>query len=200
MNASADLLLKKHAADEAAGTPTRSRPAALHAQLESDFATLYRQNFDFVWRSLRRLGVSPAVVEDAVQDTFVVLHRRLVDLRPEASFRSFLFAITLRVARDYRRSAQRKGADALDPETAPSREAGPYERTAQAQAARILERFLDSLDDDKRAVFAAAELEGMTAPEISEALSMPVNTVYSRLRVARQRFVAFLAATGGRHG
>jgi RNA polymerase sigma-70 factor, ECF subfamily len=186
MNASADLLLKKHVAD--------------HVSATTDFAALYRQHFDFVWRSLRRMGVSPAVVEDAVQDTFIVLHRRLGDLRAEASFRSFLFAITLRIARDYRRSAQRKSADLLDAETSSSSEAGPFERTATAEAARILERFLDSLDESKRAVFAAAELEGMTAPEISEALSMPVNTVYSRLRVARQRFIAFLAATGGRHG
>jgi RNA polymerase sigma-70 factor (ECF subfamily) len=186
MNASADLLFKKHAAGDVSAT--------------TDFAALYRQHFDFVWRSLRRLGVSPAVVEDAVQDTFIVLHRRLGDLRPEASLRSFLFAISLRVARDYRRSAQRKSTDSLDAETASSREAGPFERTATAQASRILERFLDSLDESKRAVFAASELEGMTAPEISEALAMPVNTVYSRLRVARLRFVAFLAATGGRHG
>jgi RNA polymerase sigma-70 factor (ECF subfamily) len=186
MNASADLLLKKHAAGDVSAT--------------TDFTALYRQHFDFVWRSLRRLGVSPAVVEDAVQDTFIVLHRRLGDLRPEASFRSFLFAIALRVARDYRRSAQRKSTDALDMDASSSHEPGPFERTATAQAARILERFLDSLDESKRAVFAAAELEGMTAPEISEALSMPVNTVYSRLRVARLRFVAYLAATGGRHG
>lgn len=148
---------------------------------------------------MRRLGVGPALVEDAVQDTFIVLHRRLSDLHAEASLRSFLFAIALRVARDYRRSAQRKVTDPLDAETSSSREAGPYERAATAQAARILERFLDSLDESKRAVFAAAELEGMTAPEISEALSMPVNTVYSRLRVARERFVAFLARNGGRH-
>jgi RNA polymerase sigma-70 factor (ECF subfamily) len=186
MNASADLLVKQHAASQAVEA--------------SDFAALYRQNFDFVWRSLRRLGVRPAVVEDAVQDTFVVLHRRLGDLRPEVSLRSFLFAITLRIARDYRRTAQRKGTEAIDLETTHSREAGPFDRTATAEAARVLERFLDSLDEAKRAVFAAAELEGMTAPEISEALSMPINTVYSRLRVARQRFVAFLVATGGRRG
>jgi RNA polymerase sigma-70 factor (ECF subfamily) len=185
MNASANSLTQECAA---------AAPAA------RSFHALYNQHFDFVWRSLRRLGVRPAAVEDAVQDTFIVLHRRLEDLRSDASAKAFLFAIALRVSRDYRRSAQRKATERIDEDALVTLDAGPFERTAKAEAARALERFLATLDDDKRAVFAAAELEGMTAPEISEALSVPVNTVYSRLRLARERFLAFLTSEGGRHG
>lgn len=186
MNASADSLLKQRAIE--VRSVTRS------------FQALYHQHFDFVWRSLRRLGVAPASVEDAVQDTFIVVHRRIADLRPDASAKAFLFAIALRVAHDYRRSARRKATEKLDEDALSTREAGPFDRLAKAEATRVLERFLDSLDDDKRAVFASAELEGMTAPEISEALQVPVNTVYSRLRLARERLVLFLASDGGRHG
>lgn len=74
------------------------------------------------------------------------------------------------------------------------------ERALLAEAARVLDRFLNSLDPDKRAVFVLAELEEMSAPEIGQALRAPVNTVYSRLRVARERFVAFLEAEGEPHG
>lgn len=174
--------------------------ASRDATVAHSFEGLYSQYFDFVWRSLRRLGVGPSVVEDAVQDTFVILHRRFDDLRPDASPKAFLFGIALRVAHDYRRTARRKGADRLDLDSAISKEAGPFERTAKAEAVRVIERFLESLDEDKRAVFALAELEGMTAPEISDALSVNLNTVYSRLRMSRERFVAFLALEGTRHG
>jgi RNA polymerase sigma-70 factor (ECF subfamily) len=185
MNASADRLIGESAAREQA--------------VERNFQALYNQHFDFVWRSLRRLGVREASVEDAVQDTFVVLHRRLGDLREGASVKSYLFAIALRVAHDHRRSAERKGADTLNQELIMSNEPGPFERTAKAQAVRALDRFLSGLDEHKRAVFVCAELEGMTAPEISEALSVPLNTVYSRLRIAREHFVAFLTSRGGDH-
>ena len=163
---------------------------------ERAFEAVYAEHCDFVWRCLRRMGVQSAVVEDAVQDTFVIFHRRLSDLRPEASVRAFLFGIALRVAHDYRRSARRKGATSLDVEAQISDESGPFESTMKAEALRRLEQFLATLDDDKRAVFVLAELEQLSAPEISEALAVNLNTVYSRLRLARERFVAFLAAQG----
>jgi RNA polymerase sigma-70 factor, ECF subfamily len=159
----------------------------------SSFDQLYTRHFDFVWRSLRRLGVASGLVDDAAQDTFVVVHRRLGDLRPDASAKAWLFGIALRVARDYRRTARRKPSTSLDVETAPGDSRDPFEDAAVAQAGRVLERFLATLDDDRRAVFVLAELEGLTAPEIGDAVGANVNTVYSRLRVARQRFVEFLA-------
>lgn len=180
-------------------TGMRATSFGSEAPPSRSFEALYGEHFSFVWRSLRRLGVHPSVVEDAAQDTFLVVHRRLADLRPDASPKAFVFGIALRVARDYRRRAMRKNAESLDPEREVSTASGPFERTAKAQAVRLLERFLGSLDDDKRAVFVLAELEGMTAPEISEALGANTNTIYSRLRSARERFVAF-AAEERRHG
>jgi RNA polymerase sigma-70 factor (ECF subfamily) len=161
------------------------------------FDALYARQFDFMWRSLRRLGVPPSQVEDAAQDAFVVVHRKLADLRPDASEKAWLFGIALRVASDYRRTLRRKGTVSFDPELAPSRDTSPFDGTAKAQEARLLEDFLNGLDDDKRAVFVLAELEGASAPEVSEALGCNVNTVYSRLRLARERFVSFLAENGG---
>lgn len=163
------------------------------------FDDLYTRHFDFVWRSLRRLGVHPSLIEDAAQDAFIVLHRKLDALRPEASAKAFVFAIALRVANDYRRTARRKGASSLDDNVASPR-ATPFDDAAKAEAVRLLDAFLESLDEERRAVFVLVELEGMTAPETSEALQVNLNTVYTRLRAARQRFVAFLAARGGARG
>jgi RNA polymerase sigma-70 factor (ECF subfamily) len=177
-----------------------SAPPSAACDAGRDFDTLYEAYFDFVWRSLRRLGVPPSLAEDATQDAFVVVHRRLSDLRSDASPKAWLFGIALRVAHDYRRTLRRKGTSSLDAEAAPSKEHSPFDRTAKAQAAQVLERFLGTLDDDKHAVFVLAELEEMSAPEISEALTVNLNTVYSRLRAARERFVTYLKESGGQHG
>lgn len=170
--------------------------AAVAPAVERTFDALYEHYFDFVWRSLRRLGVHPALVEDAAQDTFVVVHRRFADLRAECSAKAWLFGIAMRVAADYRRKQRRKGTVSIDVDSASSPEGSPFEGTARAEAARFVDRFVVSLDDDKRAVFVLAELEGMSAPEISEALDTKLNTVYSRLRIARERFVEFMRAEG----
>jgi RNA polymerase sigma-70 factor (ECF subfamily) len=190
-----DSTAAKFPRDAAAPPPTPATPATVPS-----FDELYAQHFAFVWRNLRRLGVPQVQVEDAAQDTFVVVHRKLGDLRPEASAKGWLFAIAAHVARDYRRKQRRKPTMSLDADIVTSAERSPFENVAAAQASDALERFLGTLDDDRRAVFVLAELEEMSAPEMSEALGVGVNTLYSRLRNARQRFVAFLADEGCPHG
>jgi RNA polymerase sigma-70 factor (ECF subfamily) len=153
--------------DIAPGKLVRTAGNAPQAAESREFDDLYVRHFSFVWRNLRRLGVPEALVEDAAQDTFVVVHRRLSDLRPDASPKAWLFGIALRVAHDYRRTRQRKPALSLDAETQASPDRGPFEKTARAQAGRVLHRFLETLDPDKRAVFMLAEMEEMSAPEMS---------------------------------
>lgn len=184
--------------DVAAPRLARTGDAAAAPELP-DFEAVYSQHFDFVWRNLRRLGVPPALVEDAAQDTFVVVYRRFEDLRPDASVKAWLFGIALRVAYDYRRSQRRKPGFATDVHEHVATGSSPFEHTACAQAGRVLEQFLASVDEDKRAVFVLAELEEWSAPEMSEALGVGINTIYSRLRAARERFVSFLSDKGSRH-
>ncbi|MFT3926851.1 MAG: sigma-70 family RNA polymerase sigma factor [Myxococcales bacterium] len=168
----------------------------LHAPLTFD--ELYREHFDFVWRTLRRFGVAASVAEDAAQDSFVILHRKWAELRPEASAKGFLFAIALRVAKDYRRKAHRSAGE-LDTEHAVSDAPDACQRTAEAQAAAMLETFLDELDEDKRVAFVLADLEGLSAPEIGVLISTNVNTVYARIRAARSRFEEFMRSRGWSH-
>lgn len=154
------------------------------------FEAIYEEHFDFVWRSLRRLGVPEPSVDDAAQDVFVVVCRRLEDFEGRSKVRTWLFGIALRVARSHRRRLARKGNLDPLPEVLVSDEVGPDERFEQRRAVDFLDAFLDDLDEEKRAVFVLAEMEQMTAPEIEAALGVKLNTVYSRLRAARKAFEA----------
>ncbi|HWB80657.1 MAG TPA: RNA polymerase sigma factor [Nannocystaceae bacterium] len=150
---------------------------------------LHRGHFAYVWRSLRHLGVAPASLDDACQDVFVVAHRRLDEFEGRADPKTWLYAIARRVAADHRR-AQRRAARKLaalvvDPPRAKDELEDPVARN---EAAAHVFRFLDGLDDDKRAVFTLYAFEGLRGPEIAERLAMNLNTVYARLRIARAGF------------
>jgi len=160
-----------------------------------EFGAVYEACFSFVWRSVRRLGVEEAAVDDVVQEIFMVVHRRLADFESRSSLKTWIFGIALRVVRDHRRTLKRKRLDAsaradvtdLD-SIADARETSPHEAMAKAQAVKVLHDLLDELEDEKREVFVLAELEQMSAPQIAEAIGQNVNTVYSRLRAARVAF------------
>jgi len=164
------------------------------------FDQVYDRYFEFAWANLRRLGVPAAHLEDAVQELFIVVSRRLAEFAGRSSLKTWLAGIAWRVASEYRRRESRKGrAEPLpDNLVAPGRD--PLGAAVHAEALRQLDALLDELDQDKRVVFVLAELEQMSVPEIAQALAVNVNTVYSRLRAARITFDEALRAfkTGAR--
>jgi RNA polymerase sigma-70 factor (ECF subfamily) len=164
------------------------QPQVRARQTTLSFTAIYEDYFAFVWRTARRLGVDEAAVDDAVQDVFLVVHRRLGDFEGRSSVKSWLFGITRRVAKDHRRRRDRKDRGKVEAKGLVSKQISPREQAANAEARQVLHQFLNSLDEDKREVFVLAELEQLSAPEIAEATGANVNTVYSRLRVARARF------------
>jgi len=152
---------------------------------EGGFAAVYREYFPFVWRCLRALGVADASLDDAAQEVFVVVHRRLAEFRGESSLRTWLYAIVRNVAANQRRGAQRSSVQAeLDP-ALPSPAPDPCERAQDREAADFVQQFLSALDDKKRDVFVLALLEQLTIPEVAETLGIPLNTAYTRLRSVR---------------
>ena len=154
----------------------------------SDFDAIYAEHFPFVWRCLRGLGVAEAGLDDAAQDVFVVVHRRFGEFRGSSSLRTWLYGIVRNVASNHRRSVSRKG-HALPLEIEPASPApGPAEAAENAEAAELVERFLHELDVTKREVFMLVMLEEMTIPEVAGLLAIPINTAYSRLRLARRDF------------
>ncbi len=162
-----------------------------------DFNVLYERHVDGVWRLLQRFGVPEAGLEDAVQEVFIIAHRKLTGFRGDSSLKTWLGGISVRVAKDARRAQERRGAlmqaqESLVPEV-PQLEETVGQREALAQVLRLL----DALEPDQREVFVLSELEGMTAPEIADATGINLNTLYTRLRTARQRFNALVANQSG---
>ena len=175
-----------------ATSPTDALVSAPGTSLE--FRQVYEEHFAFVWRSARRLGVHERALDDAVQDVFIVVHRRLPEFEGRSTLKSWLFGIARRVAHDHRRRAGRKErGESLPDGLADPRSSSPARELEREQAVRTLHAILESLDDDKREVFILAELEQMTVPEIAAAIDANLNTVYSRLRAARQAFDAAVA-------
>lgn len=153
-----------------------------------EVCAIYDRESDYVFRTLARLGVPPRDLPDAVHDVFVVVHRRIAEYDATRPLRAWLFGIARRVAAAHRRKAGRESVMAEPTSPAPAHPGVD----AQIQARDLLWRALSSLDDDKREAFVLHDLEGYTAPEVAELLEVPVNTVYSRVRVARQRVSEFL--------
>ena len=159
-----------------------------------DFDTVYEQNFRFIWRAARRLGIDLADTDDVVQEVFVVAHRKLPEFEGRAQVKTWLYKILVLVVRHYFRAQQRKpghrAAHSLDEVDALAGrgEHGPAEAAERAEAVRILDGILARLDVEKREVFVLAEIEQLSSVEIAEVLGTNVNTIYSRLRVARQEF------------
>lgn len=159
----------------------------------ASFESMFREELGYVLNSLRRLGVRESDVEDLAHDVFVVAYRKQGELDPARPRRPWLFGIALRVASDYRRLFRnRYERPAIDPEA--ERAAAPEQQGADLERRRLVQRGLDTLDLDKRAVLVLHDVEGHAMPEIAAALAIPLNTAYSRLRAARERFRA--AITG----
>jgi RNA polymerase sigma-70 factor (ECF subfamily) len=150
-------------------------------------------HFDFVWRSLRRLGLSDDRAEDAAQQVFLVLSQRLDSITPGCEL-SFLFRTATRVASDVRRSASYR-REVVHPDPAADLEGSPRpdDLLDERRARVLLDSVLDTLDMDLRTVFVLFELEEMTMTDIAQLLEIPAGTVASRLRRAREKFEAKLA-------
>lgn len=164
------------------------------------FRALYDAHVDFVWRNLRRLGVQLADAEDRSQEVFVVAHRRFDKFEDRGHGpRAWLFQIVLRVASDARRHRRRHPEDPDGGDATARASVAPTqtETVARREALSRLDMALETIDVGRRAVLVLHEIEEMTAPQIAQVLGVPLNTVYSRLRVARAELEQALARQGG---
>ena len=152
---------------------------------QREFAEVYARHHAAVWRCLRALGVPADQVDDAVQDVFLVVHRRLPRFDHAAPVRSWILGIARNVALKVHERRHRFPPRLALVQAEPP---APEEVVARRDAAAVVERFLDTLDPEQRAVFVLAQLEGLDVPEIARTLGIKLNTAYSRLRLARHRF------------
>lgn len=167
------------------------------------FQTVYRSYFDLVWSTVRRLGVPTEALDDVVQEVFIVVHHKLETVQRPDALRSWIYSVARRTASTYRRARHnraRLGSHAGIDRDAISHEPTPLARTEVSAELQLLVRLLNELDETKREVFSLVELEELTVPEVAQLLGIPVNTAYSRLRLARRDFDAALARHAARSG
>jgi len=155
-----------------------------------DVTAIFKVHHGFVWRVLAHLGVIAAEQEDALQEVFVVVHRRLHEYREQDKIRAWLYAIAARVARDYRRRVHRRREYLSDAPPETSQAPSQASDVANRQALVFAERLLATLPDKQRAVFLLYEVEQMPMAEVAVAVGCPLPTAYARLRKARERVLA----------
>jgi len=175
----------------------RAESPSGHLKL-APFHVIYRQYFRFVYLSARSLGVHAEAIDDVVQETFVIIHKRLYTLRNPDALRDWIYGIVRRSASSYRRAHRSRNReftryDVGGDGEADSPEPTPFERVERNSSLQVLALLLSQLEEPKREVFALVEIDELTVPEAADILQIPLNTAYSRLRSARQAFEAALA-------
>lgn len=157
-----------------------------------EFRAIFAEHYAFVWRTLAHFGVPRAALDDTTQEVFAVVHRRLDDYDGRTALRSWLWGIARRCAASWQRGEQRsrRRLEVVQP---PRESAVPDEELDRRRALELAESCLAQLDEPQRDVLVLTEIEGLSAPEIAEILGIKLNTVYSRLRVAREKFQRALA-------
>jgi RNA polymerase sigma-70 factor, ECF subfamily len=175
-----------------AADPAATNLAGADAPLPvPSFQELCARYFEFVWKCARAFGSKPDEIDDVVQDVFLVAQRRHGDLRDERLARSWIYSITRRVVSSQRRQRrERDSRAASDVDSLTSTEQSPLAAAEHNLEVRVLSTLLDGLEERKREVFVLSEILEMSGREIAETIGVPMNTVYSRLRAAREEFDA----------
>ena len=180
------LAVRAHASSEEPVDATLTPAATQHAHR---LRSVVAEHYPSLWRFLRRLGVPEADAEDAAQKCLCVLAQRIDDVAPGKD-KPFLFAVAVRVAKAMRRE-RRFATGACDYERLselPSLGPDAGQQLDERRARVMLDALLAALPLDLRAVFVLYELEELTMAEIARALDLPMGTVASRLRRAREAF------------
>jgi RNA polymerase sigma-70 factor, ECF subfamily len=162
--------------------------AAAAAREALDVDQVYAEHADFVWRSLCRLGASPADSEDLLQEVFVVVQRQRASFEGRSKLETWLFGICLRVIKHHRRRAYFRrerpahtGPEAIDART-------PEQAVEQQQAMQRLAHVLAELAPERRAAFVMFEIEQLSTRAIADVMGVPIGTIHSRLHLARRDF------------
>lgn len=160
------------------------------------FARLYRNYVGFTWRVVGQLGVPSHAIDDVVQEVWLVVHRRLPSFEGRSALKSWLFGVSLNVARNQRRSDRRRQQHVPEPPGEVTSFDPELAREGREAWERV-ERFLCTLDDQRRTIFAHQLIENRSAPETAEAVGVDVLTIYRQVRLLRSSFRRWLVSELG---
>jgi RNA polymerase sigma-70 factor, ECF subfamily len=181
--------------------PADSAPAPNERSSDARFEQIFASEFDYVFHTLRRLGVRSAELPDVTHDVFVAVYRKLGDYDPDRPIRPWLFGFSFRIAKDHRalarhgrevRSDPRHGHGEVEAEELPDSTPDAEVSLDRKRSRDLVLLALDEMELEKRALVVMHDLDGLGVPAIAELLEIPLNTAYSRLRLARDQFRATL--------
>jgi RNA polymerase sigma-70 factor (ECF subfamily) len=152
-----------------------------------ELGAIFDEHFDYVWATLRRLGISEADREDLVHEVFLKVHSRLADYDQSRPLRPWLFGFAYRVAADHHRLARHR-VEVLGSQGETAAENIPAdERVAALEERDLLHSALQTIELDRRAVLVMHDIDDVPVPQIAAMFDIPLNTAYSRLRLAREQ-------------
>jgi RNA polymerase sigma-70 factor (ECF subfamily) len=176
---------KRQAAESEAPLPEAQAPP-----VAPSFRELFEQHFSYVWNTLKRLGVQERDLEDQAQQVFLQVHAQLPSYDPTRPLRPWLFAFAYHASSSYRQLARhRVELSIVAPDISDSQPAAD-ELLITRQELELAEKALERVPLERRAVLLLHEVQGHSMPEIARTLDLPLNTAYSRLRLARDDFNA----------
>jgi len=172
-----------------------SAVAAENRLAPEQFSAVYRAEFPFVVNSLRRLGIHQSDLDDLTHEVFMTALRRRDSYDPRRPIRAWLFGIAFRLAADFKRLVRHSRELPLEQSAeAPDGGVAPDEAAVSSQERQLVLDALARIELSRRGVFIMHDIEGIAAPEIAQALDIPVGTAYSRLRQARIEFAEAVRA------
>jgi RNA polymerase sigma-70 factor (ECF subfamily) len=173
--------------------PPPGAPPVETQRLEAhSFEALYAAHAAFTWRTLRHLGIAPMAVDDAMQELWVVVHRRLSEFEGRSDVKTWLFGIAANVARNGRRTARRRPEGTPLPVALAAADSDPARGEERAEAFALVQGFLGTLDEQRSQVFVCALLEGWSALETAKATGLDEVSVQNRVRALRRSFKTWI--------
>ncbi|HYP76319.1 MAG TPA: sigma-70 family RNA polymerase sigma factor [Polyangiaceae bacterium] len=172
----------------------RPAEAAPKTAAVPSLAQIFEEHAPFLWRALIGLGVPARDAQDLCQEIMITVHRRLPQF-DGVSLRGWLYGICVRVASDYRRSARVRREVVTDAQPEEASTTDPADSLDRTRQVRRLLSGLSRLDEPKREAFVLFEIEELTLAEVSEAVGAPIQTVYSRIKAAREQMQRGFSAT-----
>lgn len=161
------------------------------------FRTLYERHFAFTWRALRYLGVPETLLDDAAQEVWVVVHRRYAEFEGRSDVKTWLFAIAINVERNVRRVEGRRACLVPLPAELSTSRGDPALASEEKEAWGLVLSFIATLDETRRALFAACLVEGLSAAEAAAITALPIETVYNRVRALKRSFASWIEEQRG---
>jgi RNA polymerase sigma-70 factor (ECF subfamily) len=179
--------------------PGQLAEESLESERERQLRALVGKHFDFIWRVLRRTGLTQEDADDAAQQVFMAATQKSERIAP-GSERTYLHGIAVRIAANLRRklARRREDAESLAPELV-DHSAEPEHTAHLAQACGLLDELLQTLPAELRRVLVLAQIEQFEVSEIAQAEGIPLGTAASRLRRARALFREELARVQDRN-